>query len=343
MENLEFDIDPAIDSRFGDIITDAYKADDLDYDLGDFNKDIKLIHKGKVRDSYLLSKGDKNKRLMLATDRLSAFDRAICKVPFKGQLLNQLSAWWFNNTKDIVANHCITMPNPRMILCENIKVLPVEVVVRSYLTGSTNTAIWTRYNNGERNFFGNNLKDNLPKNSKLPEPILDPTSKSDIHDEPMSIDDIKAHPQIAPYWEQISQVALDLFKFGQQTAKDAGLILVDTKYEFGITDDNRLVLIDECHTSDSSRYWNLKSWEEDIANPKAYDKELMRLWVRERCDPYKDKNLPKIPLELVKFITSQYIDVYERITNLPFVPDESYGKEAINNMKDAAIACLDLI
>ena len=343
MENLKFDIDPAIDSRFGDIITDAYNQGDIDYDLGDFNKDIKLIHKGKVRDSYLLSKGDKNKRLMLATDRLSAFDRAICEVPFKGQLLNQLSTWWFNNTKDIVANHCIAMPNPRMILCENIKVLPVEVVVRYYLTGSTNTAIWTRYNNGERNFFGHKLKDNLPKNSKLPEPILDPTSKSDIHDEPMSIDDIKAHPKIAPYWEQISQVALELFKFGQQKAKDAGLILVDTKYEFGLTADNKLMLIDECHTSDSSRYWDLKSWEEDIANPKAYDKELMRLWVRERCDPYKDKNLPKIPLELVKFITSQYIDVYERITNLPFVPDESYGKEAINNMKDAAVACLDLI
>lgn len=349
--NSKYKINDNIKNRFADKIEYIYQnMDSSDNKISD----VKLIHKGKVRDSYLISNASKsggesesesesdsvNKRIMLATNRLSAFDRAICQVPFKGQLLNQLSAWWLENTRHIVKNHCISVPHPQMMLCKSVKVFPVEVVVRSYLTGSTNTAIWTRYNSGERDFFGVKLQDGLTKNTKLDTPILDPTSKSDVHDEPMSRSDILANKEIFPYWDQIEKAALELFKFGQEKAEAAGLILVDTKYEFGVTESGELILVDECHTSDSSRYWDLKSWEQDKSNPKAYDKELMRLWVRKNCDPYKDANLPKIPVELVAYLSSQYIDVYEKITGNEFVPEMAIGDELNDKLNKAAMACI---
>ena len=346
LNNKDYEIDQDIKTRFADKIEYIYEYlsnnENIDSikNLGNDKYDINLVHKGKVRDSYLL---DDDKRIMLATNRLSAFDRSICQVPFKGQLLNQLSAWWFENTKHIIKNHCLAVPHPQMILCNSVKVLPVEAVVRSYLTGSTNTAIWTRYNSGQREFFGVKLKDNLTKNTKLERPILDPTSKSDIHDEPMSKDDILAHQAIAPYWDKIEKAALELFNFGQQKAEDAGLILVDTKYEFGVTQDGELILIDECHTSDSSRYWDLKSWEQDQANPKAFDKELMRLWVRKNCDPYKDAQLPKIPVELVAYLSSQYISLYEKITGKAFIPEMALGSELNEKLKQAAVSCVNKV
>jgi phosphoribosylaminoimidazole-succinocarboxamide synthase len=279
--------------------------------------------KGKVRDSYDL--GDKI--LLITTDRQSAFDRVLANIPFKGQVLNQVSAFWFENTKHIVKNHIVSIPDPNVTIAKKCKVFPIEFVVRGYLTGSTDTSAWTLYKNGSRIICGNNLPDGMVKNQKFAKPILTPTTKSDAHDESISAEEIVSRGIIdESTWKKLESIAFGLFDYGTEVAAKNGLILVDTKYELGIDANGEIMLIDEIHTPDSSRYWIADSYSERFASgkePENIDKEFLRLWFRDHCDPYKDKVLPEAPEELVTELSSRYIKLYEMITGKQFEIDIS--------------------
>lgn len=276
--------------------------------------------RGKVRDSYDL--GDRI--LLITTDRQSAFDRVLASVPFKGQVLNQVSAFWFENTSDIVPNHVISIPDPNVTLAIKCEVFPVEFIVRGYLTGSTSTSAWTLYNNGNRNICGNQLPDGMIKNQRFPEPIITPTTKSEEHDESITPEGIVSQGLMtAQEWDRASEIAMKLFKRGVEVAAKNGLILVDTKYELGKDENGNIILIDEIHTPDSSRYWIAGSYEERFRNgqePENIDKEFLRLWFRDNCDPYNDEVLPEAPDDLVVELSSRYIKLYEMITGKEFVP-----------------------
>ena len=277
---------------------------------------------GKVRDIY-----EQPKRLILiTTDRHSSFDRIIAHIPHKGQVLNQVSAYWFEKTKDIIGNHVLAIPDPNVTVGKRCTLVPVEAVMRGYLTGVTDTSIWTRYSNGVREFGGVTLPDGMKKNQKLPEPIFDPTTKEETHDRTLTPAEMIAEGFItAERFEELRRTALALFARGQEVAAKRGLILVDTKYEFGTDENGKLVLIDEIHTPDSSRYWKLGSYEERITKgeePEYFDKEFLRLWFKEHSDPYKDATLPEAPPELVAELSRRYIQMYETITEKTFVPGE---------------------
>jgi len=276
------------------------------------------LRSGKVRDSYDL--GDK--LMLITTDRQSAFDRVLAHVPFKGQVLNTVSEFWFKNTTHIVKNHVISVPDPNVTIATKCKVFPVEFVVRGYLTGSTDTSAWTLYAKGDRNICGNIIPDGMVKNQKFDKPILTPTTKSEEHDESISAEEIIARGLIdVATWNRLEQIVFSLFDFGAQTASKNGLILVDTKYELGIDSNGDIVLIDEIHTPDSSRYWLKNTYHERFnagLEPQNIDKEFLRLWFRENCDPYTDKELPEAPDDLVVELSSRYIQLYEMITGLDF-------------------------
>jgi len=277
---------------------------------------------GKVRDTYDVGDG---RLLLITTDRQSGFDRMLGAIPFKGQVLNQTSLHWFAKTAHIVANHVIASPHANALLARKCRVLPIEFVVRGYLTGSTDTAIWTQYRAGAREFGGVTLPDGMWKNEKLHANIITPTTKETLHDRPITPDEIVGEKWLtAEEWEFASTKALALFAFGQQIAAERGLILVDTKYEFGVLPDGDIVLIDEVHTPDSSRYWLADSYASRLAaglEPDMIDKEFFRLWFRERCDPYKDAVLPTPPDSLIAELASRYIQLFEAITGTHFVPD----------------------
>ncbi|HZL28097.1 MAG TPA: phosphoribosylaminoimidazolesuccinocarboxamide synthase [Acidobacteriaceae bacterium] len=277
---------------------------------------------GKVRDTYDLGDG---RLLLITTDRQSGFDRMLGAIPFKGQVLNQTSLHWFAKTAHIVGNHVISSPHANALLARKCRVLPIEFVVRGYMTGSTDTAIWTQYKAGARQFGGQTLPDGMWKNEKLNENIITPTTKESLHDRPITPQEIVAEKWLTPEeWEFTSTKALALFAFGQQIAAERGLILVDTKYEFGVAPDGEIVLIDEVHTPDSSRYWIADSYASRLAaglEPDMIDKEFFRLWFRERCDPYKDAVLPTPPDQLIAELASRYIQLFESITGKSFVPD----------------------
>ncbi|TSC85552.1 MAG: Phosphoribosylaminoimidazole-succinocarboxamide synthase [Parcubacteria group bacterium Gr01-1014_8] len=277
---------------------------------------------GKVRDIY--DQGDK--LILITTDRHSSFDRIIAHIPWKGQVLNQISAWWFEKTKDIISNHVISIPDPNVTVATNMKMVPVEGVVRGYLTGVTDTAIWTRYSRGVRDFGDVVLPDRMKKNQKLPQPIFDPTTKEETHDRTLTPAEMIAEGFItAGLFEKVKEKALALFARGRELAAKSGLILVDTKYEFGTDEKGELVLIDEIHTPDSSRYWYLESYEQRFAEgkePEYFDKEFLRLWFKNNCDPYKDAVLPEAPDELVQEMSRRYIQMYEQITGLKFIPGD---------------------
>lgn len=276
---------------------------------------------GKVRDTYDL--GDR--LLLITTDRQSGFDRMLGAIPYKGQVLNRTSLHWFEATKHIVANHVISSPHGNALLARKCRVLPIEFVVRGYLTGSTDTAIWTKYTAGERHFAGVTLAEGMRKNEKLPHNLITPTTKESTHDRPITPTEIMREGWLTPSeWEYASSHALQLFAFGQQRAAERGLILVDTKYEFGVTPAGEILLIDEVHTPDSSRYWLAPSYEQRLSEgrePDMIDKEFFRLWFRERCNPYKDKTLPTPPPDLIAELASRYIQLYESITGNTFTPD----------------------
>ncbi len=276
--------------------------------------------KGKVRDIYDL--GDR--LLLITTDRQSAFDRVLAAVPFKGQVLNTVSAWWFENTSHIVPNHVISIPHPNATLAKKVEVFPVEFIMRGYLTGSTSTSAWTLYNKGERNICGNVLPDGMRKNQKFPRPIITPTTKSEEHDESITPEGIVETGLMSREdWEKASDIAFRLFRHGMDTAADNGLILVDTKYEMGRDENGDIVLVDEIHTPDSSRYWLSEGYEERFGqglDPENIDKEFLRLWFRDHCDPYNDPVLPEAPEELVVELSSRYIRLFEMITGREFKP-----------------------
>ena len=292
---------------------------------------------GKVRDQYDF--GDKV--ALITTDRQSAFDRVLASIPFKGQVLNLTSAWWFDQTKDIIPNHVIDIPDPNVTLAKKCDVFPIEFVVRGYITGSTSTALWTVYNNGDREYCGNTLPEGLVKNQKLKANMLTPTTKEEHHDRPIAPDEIVSEGWMTKEdWDYCSYKAQKLFSFGQKKAAENGMILVDTKYEMGRDEDGTIRLIDEIHTPDSSRYWIAETYDERMAvgqNPQNVDKEFLRLWFVDNCDPYNDETLPDAPEELVAELSSRYIYLYETIAGVAF-PFPSVGKpvlERINeNLKD---------
>ena len=271
----------------------------------------------KVRDRYDL--GDRV--VLITTDRQSAFDRVLAAVPFKGQALNLTSAWWFEQTRHIVPNQVLSIPDPNVTIAKKCTVFPIEFVVRGYITGTTSTALWTVYQSGRRHYCGNDLPDGLVKNQKLPTNILTPTTKED-HDRPISPDEIVSENWMtADEWEQCSRIAQELFAFGQAKAADHGLILVDTKYEMGRDKNGEILLVDEIHTPDSSRYWVADTYQQCMREgqePDNVDKEFLRLWFTENCDPYEDEVLPPAPDDLVVELSRRYIYLYEKITGRSF-------------------------
>ena len=292
---------------------------------------------GKVRDQYDL--GDKI--ALITTDRQSAFDRVLASIPFKGQVLNLTSAWWFEQTKHIIPNQVIDVPDPNVTLAKKCDVFPIEFVVRGYITGSTSTSLWTVYNNGDREYCGNILPEGLKKNQKLSANMLTPTTKEENHDRPIAPDEIVSEGWMTQEdWDYCSGKAVELFAFGQQKAAEHGMILVDTKYEMGRDANGTIMLIDEIHTPDSSRYWIADSHDERIAagqEPQNIDKEFLRLWFVDNCDPYNDEILPQAPEALIVELSSRYIFLYETITGetFPFPDAGKKVQERINkNLKD---------
>ena len=291
---------------------------------------------GKVRDQYELD----NKIVLITTDRQSAFDRVLASIPFKGQVLNLTSAWWFDQTKDIIPNHVIKIPDPNVTIVKKCEVFPIEFVVRGYITGSTSTSLWTVYNNGDREYCGNTLQEGLVKNQKLDTNMLTPTTKEEHHDRPISPDEIISEEWMTQKdWDYCSQIALELFAFGQVKSRQNGMILVDTKYEMGRDKNGIIRLIDEIHTPDSSRYWVANTYEERMSagqEPQNIDKEFLRLWFVDNCDPYNDKILPDAPEELVAELSSRYIYLYETVVgaSFPFPDASKLVEERINeNLK----------
>jgi phosphoribosylaminoimidazole-succinocarboxamide synthase len=274
---------------------------------------------GKVRDIY--AQGDQ--RVLITTDRVSAFDRILGYIPYKGQVLNQLSLWWFDQLRDIVPNHVLQSPDPNVVLVEEAQTIPVEVVVRGYITGITSTSMWTLYANGDRAPYGIPLPDGLQKNDPLPQAVITPTTKATDggHDERLTRVELLERGLVAPsLWEQIEAAALAIFARGQQVAADAGLVLVDTKYEFGLV-DGVLTLIDEVHTPDSSRYWIQESFEH-------FDKEFLRLWFVK--NGYRGEGIPPtMPAEFVAQVAGRYISAYERLTGQTFKPGALPAAERI--------------
>jgi phosphoribosylaminoimidazole-succinocarboxamide synthase len=280
---------------------------------------------GKVRDSYRMG----NQRILIATDRISAFDHVLGLIPYRGQVLSQLSQWWFEQTQDIVANHMLSMPDPNVMLCKEAVALPVEVVVRGYITGVTSTALWTLYAAGERTPYGIALPDGLQKNDRLPEPIITPTTKaSEGHDERITSAEIVAQGLVeAETWAKVQTIALNVFKRGQEIAQKTGLILVDTKYEFGLV-DGEITLIDEIHTPDSSRYWTQESYS--AGEPENISKEFLREWFK--AQGYDGEGIPPtMPETFIAQVAARYIDAYEKLTGTTFQPGEQPATERIRN------------
>jgi phosphoribosylaminoimidazole-succinocarboxamide synthase len=279
-------------------------------------------YSGKVRDNYDLDDG---RRIIIATDRLSAFDRILTAVPFKGQVLTQSARHWFDATADICPNHVLDYPDPNVVMARRLEILPVEIVVRGYLAGTTATSILTLYRAGAREMYGISLPDGLRENERLAHPIITPTTKAAHggHDEPLAPADILHRSLLTDeQWQTVSNLALALFARGQAMAQTRGLILADTKYEFGLDAEGRIALADEIHTPDSSRYWLRETYERRFAageRPESFDKDFMRAWVAERCDPYKDP-IPEIPAELVFETALVYVRAFETITGAAFVP-----------------------
>jgi len=291
---------------------------DTTLDTTDFSR-LGEKYVGKVRDVY--TQGDRS--ILIATDRQSAFDIAWCTIPLKGQVLNQISAWWFQQVGDIVPNHVLDVPDENATVVKRLDMLKVEIVVRGYLAGSTDTSAWVNYSKGVRRFCGNDLPDGLVKNQALPGgAIITPTTKGE-HDELIDPAGLVARGIVtAKRWDELSEAALALFKRGQAVAREHGLILVDTKYEMGFDKSGTLTLADEVHTPDSSRYWIASSYEQRLAQglePESLDKEFFRLWLRSEGFEYGGPR-PAITDEVRLMLARKYIDLVVRMTGAPFRP-----------------------
>ena len=290
---------------FGQCLTDAHFPE------------LPGFYRGKVRDTYHLPDG---RQVMIATDRQSAFDKVLAAVPHKGQVLNQTAKFWFEATADICPNHVLSYPDPNTVIARHLDMMPIEMIVRDYMTGSTETSIWTMYQRGERVLYGHQFADGLVKNQKLPETILTPTTKGE-RDAPITAAEIVAEGLLSQaQWDAVAEISFKLFARGREIAARNGLILVDTKYEFGFDAAGVITVADELHTPDSSRYWKQASHAERLAagnEPEGLDKEFLRLWVRERCDPYNEP-VPDIPDETLREFSQKYVALYEAVTGQPF-------------------------
>ena len=281
-----------------------------------FDRWTNQYQKGKVRDIYLLE----DKRILITTDRQSAFDHVLGAIPLKGQVLNKTAKYWFDQTADIVPNQVLDIPDPNVTVARELDMLPVEIVVRRYLTGSTDTSVWTNYNNGVRKFCGVDLPDGMAKNQKFEEAIITPTTKAEDHDESISPQQIVERGLVDPdRWAEVEEVALELFARGTELAAQRGLILVDTKYEMGLDPEGNLTVADEIHTPDSSRYWILDTYEDRHARgeePESLDKEFLRLWLVDKG--ISDDNIPELDDEIRTQVSARYIDLFERVTGEKF-------------------------
>ena len=289
-------------------------------------------YEGKVRDNYLL--GDK--RIIITTDRISAFDRVLCTIPFKGQVLNQTSAFWFKKTKDIIKNHLIEVPDPNVMVVDECKLIPVEMVVRGYLTGVTTTSAWYSYEKGIRDFCGNKLPDGMVKNEKFKEPIITPSTKAEKgqHDESISGKQVLERGLVdEKIYHEMEKTALALFDFGTKLVAKNNLILVDTKYEFGLDKDGNLTLIDEVHTPDSSRFWIKDTYErlfEAGKDPEKLDKEYVRQYLADK-DFIGEGDIPEIPDDVKVEAAKRYIKAYEMITGKEF---EAKNEDVLERIRD---------
>lgn len=282
-------------------------------------------YEGKVRDNYTTNDG---RRLLVTTDRVSAFDRVLGTLPLKGQILNAVAAFWFEETKEVAPNHLVGVPDPNVIEAVECEPLPVEMVMRAYVTGVTKTSIWTHYARGERVFCGHRLPDGLRKNEKLPEPILTPSTKAEKgqHDVSASREEILAEGRIsARDFDEAAEMARALFSFGQRYCEARGLVLVDTKYEFGRDPKGRIVVIDEIHTPDSSRFWIAGSYAARFSageEPESFDKEYVRRYLAGLG--YQGDGLPPpLPDEVRIEASARYVEACERILGRAFEPDLS--------------------
>jgi phosphoribosylaminoimidazole-succinocarboxamide synthase len=293
-------------------------------------------YQGKVRDNYTTQDG---RRFIVVTDRISAFDRVIGTLPFKGQVLNSLAAFWFEETKHVAPNHLLGIPDPSAMECVECQPLQVEMIVRAYLTGVSSTSILTAYRAGQRTFCGHALPDGLEEHGPLPEPIVTPTTKAPqgAHDENVSREEIIASGMItAKHFDAAAEYAMALFAHGQKVCAARGLILVDTKYEFGIDPSGRIVLIDEIHTPDSSRYWFAKSYAERRQKgqaPDSFDKEYVRRWLAEQG--YKGEGpIPTLPDDVRLEAARRYIEACETVRGSAFSPDlEAPDVRLVRNLK----------
>ncbi len=305
--------DDTIRRQIGNVLTDATIAE------------LPNHYKGKVRDTYELGDGS---MIIVTTDRQSAFDRELAAVPFKGQVLTQTAKFWFEATRDICPNHVIAYPDHNVLVCKNLDMLPVEMVVRDYMTGSTNTSIWPMYQAGAREMYGITFPDGLSKNEKLWDTILTPTTKAaqGEHDAPITAEEIVETGLLSQErWDELARLSLAVFDRGREIAATRGLILVDTKFEFGLDENGEVCLADEILTPDSSRFWLADSYAERLANgqdPQGLDKEFLRLWVRERCDPYTDP-IPDIPDDSLVEFSGRYIRLVEQVTGLTFEVEDT--------------------
>lgn len=295
-------------------------------DATDF-QDIGEKYTGKVRDVY--TQKQNNLRILIATDRQSAFDINWTTIPLKGQVLTQISAWWFEQIGDIMPTHVLDTPDPNVMVVKSLKMVPVEIVVRAYLTGSSKTSAWMNYKDGMRTYCGNVLPDGMVKNQKLAQVIITPTTKSEDDE----LIDAKAVVErglaTKQQWEEIEQKALKLFARGQKIADEHGLILTDTKYEMGYDEHGTLTIADEVHTPDSSRYWVKETYDERFSRgqePEYLDKEFFRLWLRSQGFEYGDKSTwPEITDDIRIQLACRYIDLYERITGQTFmIPKDAH-------------------
>ena len=296
--------------------------------------------RGKVRDSYLKD----GRRFIVTTDRISAFDRVLGTIPFKGQVLNRVAAFWFDTTRDIVPNHMVGCPDPAVMEVLDCEPLPVEMVVRAYLTGSTSTSILTHYDKGVRSFCGNVLPDGMTAHQKLERPILTPSTKAEHgdHDVSVSREELLAMGRIpAAEFDEIARMSFALFEAGQRHCAANGLILVDTKYEFGRARDGRIVVIDEVHTPDSSRFWQAASYEARRAagkEPEGLDKEYVRVWLKTERAFVGDGPIPEIPDEIRVEAARRYIAACEQVTGEAFAPDTAEPNARITRNLGATAA-----
>lgn len=306
------------------MISDQIIQEQIKHTLTQTNLDfLGAKYEGKVRDNYTTSDGQ---RILITTDKLSAFDRNIAAIPFKGEVLNRISTSWFKKTQHIVGNHMIDTPDPNVVIGKECQPLKIEMIIRGYITGSTSTSIWHSYQNGERVIYGLQFPDGLKKNDKLPEPIITPTTKAPKgeHDERMTKQEILDQGLVTPEeYAFLEEKTHQLYAFGVQECAKNGLILMDTKYEFGKTKDGEIVLIDEIHTPDSSRFAIAKTFEERVKNgqePDNLNKEFLRLWLANTG--YKGEGeVPQIPVEIIIETAKKYIQAYEYITGETFTAE----------------------